>query len=114
MRNLFDQYKEPENRLTHALACCLAEDRTLLRRFVRWAALARPPAKARLEVLEQRIPSEPTVDLDDDPGHGLPKAGDFHVFLARLEQGDHVSLKTLETLCRKLKCDVGDLFLAER
>ena len=35
--------------------------------------------------------------------------------LARLEQGDqNVSLKTLETLCRKLKCDVWDLFPLDR
>ena len=31
MRNLFDQYHQPENRLSHALAVCLHEDRTLLR-----------------------------------------------------------------------------------
>ena len=37
MRNIFDQYSHPENRLTHALASCLAEDRKLLRRFVGWA-----------------------------------------------------------------------------
>ena len=31
--------------------------------------------------------------------------------LNRLEQGDqNVSLRTLETLCRKLKCDIADLF----
>ena len=31
MRNLFDQYDEPENRLSHALAICLHEDRTALK-----------------------------------------------------------------------------------
>lgn len=35
--------------------------------------------------------------------------------LNRLEQGDqNVSLRTLETLCRKLRCDVADLFPPER
>jgi len=27
MWNVFDQYTQPENRLTHALVCSLAEDR---------------------------------------------------------------------------------------
>jgi hypothetical protein len=36
MRNLFDQYNQPENRLSHALAVCLSEDRRLLTRFLRW------------------------------------------------------------------------------
>lgn len=31
--------------------------------------------------------------------------------LNRMEEGiQNVSLKTLDTLCRRLKCDVGDLF----
>jgi DNA-binding Xre family transcriptional regulator len=31
--------------------------------------------------------------------------------LNRMELGEqNVSLKTLETLCKRLKCDVGDLF----
>lgn len=36
MRNIFEQYESPGNRLTHALACCLNEDRTLFRGFVAW------------------------------------------------------------------------------
>lgn len=72
MRNVFDQYDQPENRLTHALACALSEDPALLRRFLRWAAPVQPPARARLEVLEQRIPGEAVVDLDDDVRRGLP------------------------------------------
>ncbi len=35
--------------------------------------------------------------------------------LNRMELGDqNVSLKTLERLCARLKCDVGDLFPPER
>lgn len=31
--------------------------------------------------------------------------------LHRMEQGEqNVSLKTLDTLCRRLKCDISDLF----
>ena len=38
MRNVFDQYKQPENRLTHALVSSLSEDSNLLKNFVRWIA----------------------------------------------------------------------------
>ncbi len=34
MRNVFDQYGQPENRLTHALATCLHEDRAFLGEFL--------------------------------------------------------------------------------
>ena len=36
MRNVFDQYSQTENKLTHALACCLHEDVDLLRDFAGW------------------------------------------------------------------------------
>jgi len=39
------------------------------------------------------------------------KLGISNSSLNRMEQGDqNVSLKTLEILCKRLKCDVGDLF----
>jgi len=42
------------------------------------------------------------------------KLGISNSSLRRLEEGEqNVSLKTLETLCRRLKCDVGDLFTVE-
>jgi hypothetical protein len=40
MRMLFDQYVHPENRLTHALVACLAEDPTFLAAFLRWLGIA--------------------------------------------------------------------------
>ncbi len=57
MRNVFDQYVHPENRLTHALVCCLAEDSALLASFLRWLDVA-PPRGERLQVVEQRLPGE--------------------------------------------------------
>jgi len=35
LRNLFDQYSQPENRFTHALLTALNEDRKLLNAFLR-------------------------------------------------------------------------------
>jgi DNA-binding Xre family transcriptional regulator len=42
------------------------------------------------------------------------KLGISNASLNRIELGEqNVSLRTLDTLCKRLKCDVGDLF-AER
>jgi len=71
MRHIFDQYSHPENRLTHALACCLAEDGKLLRAFVAWATGHKPPS-GRLHIVEQRLPGE-AEDAEVEPGNaGLP------------------------------------------
>jgi len=57
VRNVFDQFVHPENRLTHALVCCLAEDLALLASFLRWLGVA-PPRGERLQVVEQRLPGD--------------------------------------------------------
>ncbi|MFH1745551.1 MAG: hypothetical protein ABIG44_00765 [Planctomycetota bacterium] len=73
MRNIFDQYDEPENRLTHALACCLQEDRRLLRSFVNWLANPRPPSRHTLVVTEQSLPGDEEVtETELDQQRGLP------------------------------------------
>ncbi len=56
MRDIFDQYEHPENRLTHALVWCLAEDPRLLRRFIRWTTGAASPPSKNLHILEQSVP----------------------------------------------------------
>jgi hypothetical protein len=72
MRNLFDQYSQPENRLTHALMSCLAADRRLLNKFVLWST-GQDIRGRRLDVLEQSLPGEP-IDLPEDEAErrGLP------------------------------------------
>ncbi len=75
MRNIFDQYTQPENRLTHALASSLATDPSLLRKFVRWVTGKRIPNGRRLEVLEQSLPGEEeAVDESEAERRGLPDA----------------------------------------
>lgn len=72
MRNLFDQYSQPENRLTHALLSCLSKDRRLLGHFVIWAAGQRKLPKA-LGVLEQTLPGEPVEFSETEAERrGLP------------------------------------------
>lgn len=58
MRNIFDQYKQPENKLTHALASTLAHDRKLLGPFLRWLGIDSIPANQVLHITEQQIPGD--------------------------------------------------------
>lgn len=72
MRNLFDQYSHPENRLTHALACCLHEDRNLLKRFLAWLRVTPPVAAPSLVIGEQTLPGNPPETEQDADRKGLP------------------------------------------
>lgn len=80
MRNLFDQYSQPENRLTHALITALHEDRSLLRSFLRDIAGTEPDASARsIELCEQVYPGSVAtedVELDETEKErrGIPDA----------------------------------------
>jgi hypothetical protein len=72
MRNVFDQYNHPENRLTHALVSVLAADPVLCRRFVHWATGERAPG-ARLDIIEQTLPGEEEPsDEEEAERRGLP------------------------------------------
>ena len=71
MRNVFDQYDAPENRLTHALGCALKLDRRLRRSFVRWTTGRRALKWKRLDVVEQQVPGSPLA-AGDDEDTGLP------------------------------------------
>lgn len=72
MRNIFDQYSQPENRLTHALLVSLAEDRRLLKAFVIWIC-GSDVRKMKLSVLEQSLPGEPPdLSEEDAERRGLP------------------------------------------
>lgn len=76
MRNLFDQYSQPENRLTHALAFTLHEDKAILASFLRFVGVSDAPPADRLRILEQRLPGEEIkgVELTEDESErrGLP------------------------------------------
>jgi hypothetical protein len=72
MRNLFDQYTQPENRLTHALMCCLDKDRVLLKDFVKWSIGQNVDAN-RLALREQSLPGELADDSEiEAEKRGLP------------------------------------------
>jgi len=73
MRNIFDQYTQPENRLTHALVCTLNADRALIRPFLRWAGARNIPKVRDIRITEQQVPGEMTPG-EEDESRGLPDA----------------------------------------
>lgn len=73
MRNIFDQYVQPENRITHALMTALNEDRDLLRRFISDLLKLNKPNRAHnLTVLEQQYPGELQPSDDEAERRGIP------------------------------------------
>jgi hypothetical protein len=73
VRNVFDQYTQPENRVTHALMTALNEDRDLLAGFLNEALKikAHPPVK-KLHVLEQQFPGELEPSDVETEHRGIP------------------------------------------
>jgi len=74
MRHLFDQYSQPENRVTHALVTGLARDQRLLRAFIHWVTGKCPGKTTKLKIVEQALPGEPEVSEEDAEVRGLPDA----------------------------------------
>lgn len=73
MRNVFDQYSQPENRLTHALYCTLSHDRSLLRPFLLWIGVQNIPPVNDLDVVQQHIPGRKAdEELQEKLAAGLP------------------------------------------
>jgi hypothetical protein len=73
LRNIFDQYSQPENRVTHALMTALQEDRKLLGLFLRELVNVKPPCDPRnLAVLEQQYPGEEEPNEEDLERRGIP------------------------------------------
>jgi hypothetical protein len=73
LRNIFDQYSQPENRVTHALMTALNEDRKLLGQFLREIVKVKAPVDPRnLSVLEQQFPGEEESSEEDLERRGIP------------------------------------------
>jgi len=73
IRNLFDQYTQPENKITHALVSGLFEDPKLLKAFVKWV-LGNSQNKLKLSIVEQRLPGESEIVEYESEKRGLPDA----------------------------------------
>ena len=77
MRNIFDQYEQPENRLTHALVTVLDQDRALLSLFLAWLGVASVPAKHLLSITRQQVPDVVQDDTESVDRKGPPDAAIF-------------------------------------
>ncbi len=74
MRNIFDQYSQPENKLTHALVSCLNEDDHLLNDFMKVFVSLEPTKKSKLIVSEQGLPDGNSYSEFESETRGLPDA----------------------------------------
>lgn len=75
MRNVFDQYNQPENKVTHALVTALNEDRKLLAAFLdEIVGVASPVKASRLRVCEQSFPGQPQMLEEEAIRNGIPDA----------------------------------------
>ncbi|MEQ9588043.1 MAG: hypothetical protein RJS97_08825 [Parvibaculaceae bacterium] len=77
MRNIFDQYEQPENRLTHALVTALDQDPKLLGPFLRWIGIDDIPRHRPLMLTQQQVPGTIQDDADNVEQKGLPDAAVF-------------------------------------
>lgn len=71
MRNIFDQYGQAENRLTHALISTLCEDRGLVRGFLVWLGVGDVPALKDIRIGQQQGPGG-EAEYKKDGKEGLP------------------------------------------
>ena len=74
MRNIFDQYSQPENKLTHSLASCLYEDPRLLNSFLKNFCSNFFNQTSNLKIEQQTVPGERHLIDDESQRKGLPDA----------------------------------------
>jgi len=80
LRNIFDQYSQPENRVTHALMTALDKDRVLLAGFLRDLVKVKAPGDVqKLSVLEQQYPGEEEESSEEElERRGIPDGWIFN------------------------------------
>jgi len=80
LRNVFDQYSQPENQLTHALVSALHQDRSvLLKSFLEWVGAESLPDTHDIKIVEQQQPGVVISgeEFDGEMQNGLPDATFF-------------------------------------
>ncbi len=74
MRNIFDQYEQHENKLTHSLASCLYEDPRLLNSFLKNFCPNFFNQTSNLKIEQQTVPGKRHLIDDENQRKGLPDA----------------------------------------
>jgi hypothetical protein len=77
LRNIFDQYEQPENRLTHALATVLEQDRVMLVAFLKWLGVTGIPEPSLLAISQQQVPGCLLDEAEELQQKGLPDLAIF-------------------------------------
>jgi hypothetical protein len=77
LRNIFDQYSQPENRLTHALVSVLDHERHLVVPFLKWLGVDDVPKLREIQLVQQQIPGTVLTDNEEAGQRGLPDAAFF-------------------------------------
>jgi hypothetical protein len=78
LRNIFDQYSQPENRITHALLTAINEDRKLLMSFLRFIKVNPPKTQFKLTVLGQQYPGGLEASAEENERSGIPDGWIFN------------------------------------
>ena len=115
VRNVFDQYKQPENRLTHSLATVLHEDTALLKSFLATFGPKPHPPVRELNVIEQSLPGIPELAGLETLSQGLPDAVIFSdegwALIIECKISDALARNQLERHRRTIeKCGFDRLF----
>ena len=71
MRNIYDQYEQPENKLTHALVCTLSNEPKLIRAFLKWLKVDKIPHLKDIQIGIQQSPGQEAVE-EKEGMEGLP------------------------------------------
>jgi hypothetical protein len=66
LRNVFDQYDQQENKLTHALISALYNECNLVRPFLNWLKVKNIPPLKNIEISLQQLPGEDSQILTSD------------------------------------------------
>lgn len=74
MRNVFDQYTQTENYVTHAVITALVEDELLRAEFLREIAKINPPINSSLTIAEQSLPGRSAPPKEEAEKRGVPNA----------------------------------------
>jgi len=109
MRNIFDQYKHNENRLTHALATCFHESPSILTSFAKWVDHPLPKHAAAVVRTQYKPgnPAEPDVEQSDStlPDIWLDDANEWalvienkieHAITAKQLRGHHTAARSFK------------------
>lgn len=73
MRNIFDQYDQPENKITHALVSTLYHDRRLIKPFLRFLKVGNIPHLKNIDIGIQGLPGQ-ELSINHETEDSVPDA----------------------------------------